>query len=192
MLFRSKDIPIVLNSVSQEIDYQGNFDSVRYCYWTLNFTMKTWFYGPVRDTKYIRTVYTNVWEGGSQYGFSQDYCGYSSRVLVANVSGTFKKQDTVYQGRSLKESTGQGIVLNYSANTTNTGELLIGSVQGTFSVNNTIHAVSTNAQCNIASYYTPPTKAFTVITRPDPINALAGQDYGYYIDVVESPEIANT
>ena len=41
-----KDIPVILNSVTNNIEYEGNFDSVRYVNWTLNFTMKMYYYGP--------------------------------------------------------------------------------------------------------------------------------------------------
>jgi len=40
------DIPIVLNSVSQEDTYEGDFESRRALIWTLNFTMKAYFFGP--------------------------------------------------------------------------------------------------------------------------------------------------
>lgn len=41
------DIPIVLNSVSQQDDYDGDFQSRRFITYTLTFTMKLNLYGPV-------------------------------------------------------------------------------------------------------------------------------------------------
>ena len=50
------DIPIVLNSVSQEDTYEGDFESRRALIWTLNFTMKGYFFGPVSTKKQITFV----------------------------------------------------------------------------------------------------------------------------------------
>ena len=57
----TKDVPIILNSVNQQIEHEGNFDAVRYVTWSLNFTMKVYFYGPISSSKIIRTVITNVY-----------------------------------------------------------------------------------------------------------------------------------
>ena len=42
------DIPIILNSVSTEDTYEGNFDTRRAIVWTLNFTMKGYLFGPTK------------------------------------------------------------------------------------------------------------------------------------------------
>ena len=52
------DIPIVLNSVSQEDTYEGDFESRRALIWTLNFTMKGYFFGPSSTKKQI--AFTDV------------------------------------------------------------------------------------------------------------------------------------
>ena len=55
------DIPIVLNSVSQEDTYEGDFESRRALIWTLNFTMKGYFFGPVSTQKQITFVDADVY-----------------------------------------------------------------------------------------------------------------------------------
>lgn len=42
----SMDVPIILNSVSFEDTYEGDFQIRRALIWNLNFTMKTYLYGP--------------------------------------------------------------------------------------------------------------------------------------------------
>jgi len=42
-----KDIPIVLENISMRDDYEGNFNSRRTLIYTLNFTAKTYLYGPI-------------------------------------------------------------------------------------------------------------------------------------------------
>ena len=51
-----RDVPIVLNSISYEDDYEGDFTSRRSIIYTLSFTAKYYLYGPVTSTNVIRTV----------------------------------------------------------------------------------------------------------------------------------------
>ena len=50
------DIPIVLNSVSKEDAYEADFTTRRSLIWTLDFTMKAYFFGPVSNQKVIKFV----------------------------------------------------------------------------------------------------------------------------------------
>jgi len=174
-----KDIPVILNSVANDIEYEGNYDSVRYVNWTLTFTMKMHYYGPISYPKIIRTVYANIYNDPSLQS------GYITRLNVANANGTFKAEDYVYQGNSWKTANAYGIVVNYNANT---GKLIIGATQGQFYVNNTIHAVSTNGVCQISSFEVNPIKLAEIRIRPDPLTAEPTDDYGYDIDITEWPD----
>ena len=51
-----RDVPIVLNSISYEDDYEGDFASRRSVIYTLSFTAKYYLYGPVTSQNVIRTV----------------------------------------------------------------------------------------------------------------------------------------
>jgi len=51
-----RDVPIVLNSISYEDDYEGDFTSRRSIIYTLSFTAKYYLYGPITATNVIRTV----------------------------------------------------------------------------------------------------------------------------------------
>jgi hypothetical protein len=171
-----KDVPVILNSVANDIEYEGNFDSVRYVNWTLNFTMKIHYYGPISYPKIIRTVYANIFNDPSLRS------GYITRLNVANANGIFKADDFVYQGNSFKTANAYGIVVNYVANT---GKLVLGATQGQFYVNNTIRAVSTNGVCQIDSFEAEPYKLVEIKITPDPIDADPGDDYGYDIQITE-------
>lgn len=50
------DIPLILNSVSTEDLYESDFETRRSLLWTLNFTMKGWFFGPQREKKVIKFI----------------------------------------------------------------------------------------------------------------------------------------
>jgi hypothetical protein len=48
------DIPVILNSVSCEDTYEGEFTTRRSLIWTLTFTLKGYIYGPVRKSAVIK------------------------------------------------------------------------------------------------------------------------------------------
>ena len=51
-----RDVPIVLNSVGYEDNYQGDFEARRAIIYTMAFTAKFFLYGPVTSSKVIKTV----------------------------------------------------------------------------------------------------------------------------------------
>ena len=51
-----RDVPIVLNSISYEDNYQGDFETRRALIYTLDFTAKFYLYGPVTSAGVIKTV----------------------------------------------------------------------------------------------------------------------------------------
>ena len=51
-----RDVPIILNGVSYEDNYQGDFTERRAIIYTLTFTAKFYMYGPVTSSSVIKTV----------------------------------------------------------------------------------------------------------------------------------------
>ena len=49
-----KDVPVVLNNLDYEDDYEGDFSSRRAIIYTLQFTVKTYLYGPISESKTIK------------------------------------------------------------------------------------------------------------------------------------------
>lgn len=174
-----KDVPIILNNVSNEIQYEGDYDSVRYVNWTLNFTMKMHYYGPISYPKIIRSVYANIYQDASLQA------GYITRINTANTNGVFKVDDMVFQGNTYQTATAYGQVVKFS-NTTN--QMVLGATQGTFKTNTAIRALSTNGVCTLESFYVNPMKFAEIVITPDPSNAEPTDDYGYDINITEWPE----
>ena len=54
------DVPIILNSVNVQDDYDGDFQTRRFVTHTLQFQMKTNLFGPISDKGVIDTVYANI------------------------------------------------------------------------------------------------------------------------------------
>ena len=51
-----RDVPIILNNVGYEDNYQGDFESRRAIIYTMAFTTKFYLYGPVTSSSVIKTV----------------------------------------------------------------------------------------------------------------------------------------
>lgn len=176
-----KDIPITLNSVDYNIEHEGNFDAVRFVTWTLNFTMKVDFFGPVTNPKIIRKVIANIFNDPSLQA------GYITRInMTSGNSGKYYVDDIAYQGNSYETANAYGIILSWSANT---GKLALGGVQGQFKVDNTIRALSSNAAYQLDSFDIAPLKLSKITIEPDPLTAEPGDDYGFTTDIQEWPEI---
>lgn len=55
------DIPIILNSISSEDTYEGTYDERRAIIWTLQFTLKGYYFGPTSNRKVIKFVDVNLY-----------------------------------------------------------------------------------------------------------------------------------
>lgn len=174
-----KDVPIILNSVDNMIEHEGDFDAVRFVSWTLNFTMKANYYGPVMNTSVIRTVYANLFNDPSLQA------GYIVRVNTANTSGTFKVDDVVYQGDNYGTATAYGTVLKWHPET---GQLSIGGAQGSFKLDHYVRGASTNGVAQIVSFNATPMKLAEIKIQPDPLTANIGDDFGYTTTITEWPD----
>ncbi len=54
------DVPVLLNDVSLEESYEGQFEDKRVIMWSLDFTLKTNIFKPVKESDLIRQVETNT------------------------------------------------------------------------------------------------------------------------------------
>ena len=55
-----RDVPIILDSVDYEDTYDGDFNKRRAVIYTLNFTAKTYLYGPMAQSKIIRKTQADM------------------------------------------------------------------------------------------------------------------------------------
>ena len=72
-----RDIPIILNSVNYEDSYSGDFTSRRAVIYTLNFTAKTYLFGPSTSQKVIKTVQTDQYSDTDRVNKARE-----SRIIV--------------------------------------------------------------------------------------------------------------
>ena len=82
------DIPTVLQSVTYEDTYDGDFETRRAIVWNLDFNVKGYLYGPVRNTGIINRAFANLFahtelDNSTKAGFVRTQPG-----LLANGSPT--------------------------------------------------------------------------------------------------------
>lgn len=86
------DIPIELQGVSQEEIYEGTFEERNTVMWTLNFTMRAWYFGPERTKSIIKfiDIHMNKYTNGETVEKIQVYPG-----MTANNTPTTDKDETI-------------------------------------------------------------------------------------------------
>lgn len=67
------NIPIILNSVDIQDDYEGDFATRRFVVYTIKFTIKANFFGPVSATGPITTVFVNDSTPNRKYTAQGDF-----------------------------------------------------------------------------------------------------------------------
>jgi hypothetical protein len=82
------DLPILLNTIGFEDDYEGDMTTRRAIIWTLSFVMKLNFYGPVSKQGIINRVTTNTFRDAA-------LTSQQSRIIV---QGTGDLANTIPDG----------------------------------------------------------------------------------------------
>jgi len=103
-----QDIPIVLNGVSMQDTYEGDFETRRALIHTINFTLKGYLWGPIRKSGIIKTA--NV----------------MTHVDTSNVYANAHPANTVFANVNVTDSSKPGYYI-HSRTTTTPGLLANGS-----------------------------------------------------------------
>ena len=87
------NVPVILNSTSVQIDYEGTFDTRRTILWTLSFTVKGYYYPDRRATNMIKQTILNFGDKDYDTIFSK----YTSTVtpMTAGPSDSHTIVDTI-------------------------------------------------------------------------------------------------
>jgi hypothetical protein len=175
-----KEVPINLNSVNYDIEYEGLQDSdARVVIWTLNFTAKAFVYGPYTEGKIIKDSFINIL---NQNTIEQN--GKATFNISPGGFGTYKQGETVYQGYSLDTAKATGTVM-YFSNVTN--QMIVSDIVGDFRTNTEIIGLDSFAEYTLASFDTANAngKMVTINTKTNPANATINSTYTIVTTVTE-------
>ena len=56
------DVPVIMNNITMSDEYEGDFTTRRVLNWSLSFTIKGYYFGPVTNKKVIKFVETQTYE----------------------------------------------------------------------------------------------------------------------------------
>jgi hypothetical protein len=177
-----RDVPIILNDVSYSQEYEGEKGTVRYLIWTLNFSMKTYFYTGASEGSLIRKTIANT-------SFELENTALRQFVLENNC--VFKLGEVVYQGDNIPTATAIGRVSSQNGNT-----VTIQVQTGTFVENVVLKGDESGVTCTINQDVNVPLQVVYQSVTPDPIGAASNSDFGF-TDVLQeypyiNPVTANT
>jgi hypothetical protein len=79
-----RDIPIIFQGITMDDQYEGNFEERRALIYTLNFSMKGFFYGPIREVGVIKVANTNFYDA-TIFGDIDDAVGNSTWLETITV-----------------------------------------------------------------------------------------------------------
>lgn len=173
------DMPIILNSATPDISYEGDMSDTRMIIWNLEFTVKAFIFPPVKtnDLNIIRQANTNIFVNNQIRDAQKVY------VDTTTGNGVFTTGEVIRVVN--KDITGK---VNYYSNNS-TGMLIVEDMTDLLVEGDKIRGDYSNALYTIDSVDLSPIKVVEIITRPDPIDAEPNDNYGYTETITEWPGI---
>lgn len=170
-----KEIPILLNRATHEIEYEGDRDSdTRMVIWTLNFTVKGFIFGQTSSTGLITRSITNILSD-NKYG--------DVLASLGTGNGTYQEGEVIYQGYSINTATATATVVSWSNN-----QLRLTNITGNFVSSAVVTGLTTNAQYNFGSFTVVPLEHAQIDITPNPSTANANSSYTYTTTITETDD----
>ena len=173
------DMPVILNSVSPEVDYEGDFMNTRLIIWNLTFTAKGYIWPPVsanNSSKYITSANANIYT---------DSTNLDAQKLYVNMATGFGVYTT---GEDVKvEARGVTGKVLYFSNTAD-GTLVLTNLNKKVQANDKVTGVYSNSTFTVTRVDTSPTKAVAIVVTPNPPTANGNGPYGFEETFTEWPD----
>ena len=171
------DLPIILNSVSSTVDYEGDMLSTRLVMWDLSFTVKGFIWPPINSGDVIRQANTSI------FIEPQSLDGQVVYVDFANGTGEFQRSETIrVDDRQLT-----GRVLYFS--NSSSGTLIVGDLNKYLEVGDKVVGDLSNASFTISTLESTPLRQVKVLTTPLPNTADPDDAFGFNETVTYWPNI---
>ena len=161
------DMPIILNSVSNETTYEGDMMETRMIIWNLEFTAKSHIWPPVKTGKIITTANTNLYIQPNSLLEQQVFVDFANGVGRFSDSETIRVTDKDVYG-----------TVSYFSNVNN-GILIVESLNDYLAVGDVVRGDFTGATYTIKTADKTPLKSTTITTRPKPLNAEPDDEFGF-------------
>lgn len=171
------DLPVILNSVTSTVDYEGDLLTTRLIMWDLSFTVKGYIWPPIKSGEVIRQANTNI------YYEPQSLSGQVVYVDFANGTGQYLTTETIrVDDRQLR-----GTVVYFS--NSNTGTLIVSDLNRLLAVGDKVVGDISNASFTISTLEATPLQQTKIVTTPDPSNANPDDEFGFAETITTWPNI---
>jgi hypothetical protein len=161
------DMPIILNSVSNETTYEGDMMETRMIIWNLEFTAKSHIWPPVKTGKIINVANTNLYIQPNSLLEQQVFVDFANGVGRFSDSETIRVTDRDVHG-----------TVSYFSNVNN-GILIVESLNDYLAVGDVVRGDFTGATFTIKTADKTPLKSTTITTRPKPLTAEPDDEFGF-------------
>lgn len=159
-----RNIPIILDQVTSSIDSDGLFNTeVRTIFWTLNFTIKGFIFGGIKDvsSNYIKEVEINYY---SDNNVSEN----AFNVLQYSLSpGNYINGEIIYQGISLDLSVASAEIVQWNEETS---DMIIKNIKGDFNIYQPVvgtKSLTMKIPISMSNTYTKSLQTITTLTPYD-------------------------
>jgi len=173
------DMPVILNSVNPEVDYEGDFMNTRLIIWNLTFTAKGYIWPPVsanNSSKYITSANANIYT---------DSTNLDAQKVFVNKAAGFGVYTT---GEDVRvEARGVTGKVLYFSNTAD-GTLVLTNLNKKVQANDKVTGVYSNSTFTVTRIDTSPTKAVAIVVTPNPPTANGNGPYGFEETFTEWPD----
>jgi FlaG/FlaF family flagellin (archaellin) len=176
------DMPVILNSVSNQTEYEGDLMSTRLITWDLEFTAKAYIWPPVISAEVIRQANTSLYLETRTKDAQKVYVNYANGVGYFTSNEIVRVSDKNVYGEVLYFS-------NNAAGAANTATLVVGYLNDYLSANDVLVGDKSNATYTITSIDTNPLKSVLIVTTPNPISSEPDDEFGFSETITDFPNI---
>lgn len=188
------DVPVTLDDVTWENDYEGDNEHIRRIIWTLDFTLMAKFYGPVYQGGVITSANANVFyfqTASGSGGISSPNLTYALAMSNTGLA-RYTPGEIVYQGNNLPEANAYGTVVSFANTVSGTANanLYLTGVYGSFVPNQNITGALSAASWNVyAVPNTAQTQVVNIQVTPNPVSANQQNAFAFTTTIFEAPHI---
>ena len=173
------DMPVILNSVNPEVDYEGDFMNTRLIIWNLTFTAKGYIWPPVSansSSKYITSANANIYTDSTNLDAQKVYVNMATGFGVYTTGEDVKVEARGVTGKVL-----------YFSNTAD-GTLVLTNLNKKVQANDKVTGAYSNSTFTVTRIDTSPTKAVAIVVTPNPPTANGNGPYGFEETFTEWPD----
>lgn len=174
------DLPIILNDVSTETDYEGDFMNTRLIVWTLTFTAKSFIFPPVKDVTggIIYKANTSIYDDRTNASLQK------VSLSSANSFGTYITGEVIRVADSGKFGT-----MQMFSNTNSSITMVVSDMNNPLAVGDKVVGDYSRASYTVSTLEETAQQMALIVTDPSPNTAGPDDMFGFAETIHEFPDL---